>query len=78
MSIYASGNNERLVELDIAVVLDERCTASKCFECRYTEMRNAMSWIAMSNEMIGIRAEYRGTELRTAMSWIAMSRVQMH
>jgi hypothetical protein len=39
-------------------------------------MRNAMSWIAMSNEMIGIRAEYRGTELRTVMSWIAMSRVQ--
>jgi hypothetical protein len=24
MSIYASGNNERLVELDIAIVLDEQ------------------------------------------------------
>jgi hypothetical protein len=24
MSIYAAGNNERLVELDIAIVLDEQ------------------------------------------------------
>jgi hypothetical protein len=40
---YAAGNNERLVELDIAIVLDEQ-QVNALIECRCTEMRNAMSF----------------------------------